>query len=335
MRSRSQRRRWWLRRSTRTRTCRTPLSGCSSVTATLAKPTSGTDALKRLSGSHRLASRWSGSARGLRREGSGTGTGAPVPAAILFLFCLLSEASRGEGLGIPSPLPGCHFCRRGDLQGFLPGQGSTASSSHSPDAANEAGVGVFRTFPRWRKSAASAAIPSPIVPASVSSWTRAAYEDLEAGDEPAELEEDAELLIEEVEDPSGWSVSQSASGLLYYWHQISRRSVWHLPPGASARKKKGRRKRKQRRKRRTPRTSSRSLCARARRRQRQWHVSGFPGSGSGYASVLCALLGSTADTVHVSVFGGFWYNFTYFLCILLLALCSLRLSLGPRCSHLG
>ena len=34
--------------------------------------------------------------------------------------------------------------------------------------------------------------------------------------------------------------------------------------------------------------------------------------GSGYASVLCALFGSTADTVHVSAFGGFWYNFTSF-----------------------
>ena len=37
------------------------------------------------------------------------------------------------------------------------------------------------------------------------------------------------------------------------------------------------RKRKKRRKRRTPRTSSRSLCGRARRRQRQWPVSGSPG----------------------------------------------------------
>ena len=41
-----------------------------------------------------------------------------------------------------------------------------------------------------------------------------------------------------------------------------------------------RRKRKKRRKRRTLRTSSRSLCGRARRRQRQWHVSGFPGNVS-------------------------------------------------------
>ena len=64
----------------------------------------------------------------------------------------------------------------------------------------------------WEKSAASAAIPSPIVPASVSSWTRAAYEDLDAADEPAELEDDAEPLIEEEEDPSGSSVAPSASG---------------------------------------------------------------------------------------------------------------------------
>ena len=64
----------------------------------------------------------------------------------------------------------------------------------------------------------------------VSSWMPAAYEDLEAADEPAELEEDAELLIEEEEDPSGWFVSQSASGPLFYWHRCSRRSLWHLPP---------------------------------------------------------------------------------------------------------
>ena len=47
----------------------------------------------------------------------------------------------------------------------------------------------FRTFPRGKKSAASAAIRSPIVPAGVSSWTRAAHEDLDAADEQAELED--------------------------------------------------------------------------------------------------------------------------------------------------
>ena len=64
-------------------------------------------------------------------------------------------ASRGRGrrrgglhataAAVDIPVP------RGDLQGFLPGQGSTASSSHSPDAENEAVVGVFRTFPRLKK----------------------------------------------------------------------------------------------------------------------------------------------------------------------------------------
>ena len=84
--------------SSRTRTCLTP-------------PITGTDAPMRLSGSRRLASRWFGSARGLRREESGTCTGAPVPVVALFLLCLLSDASRSEGLGISSPLLGCHFWR--------------------------------------------------------------------------------------------------------------------------------------------------------------------------------------------------------------------------------
>ena len=53
------------------------------------------------------------------------------------------QSSTAATVDIPVP--------RGDLQGFLPGQGSTASSSHSPDAENEAGVGVFRTFPRGKK----------------------------------------------------------------------------------------------------------------------------------------------------------------------------------------
>ena len=44
--------------SSRTRSCRTPSSGCSSVTMTLAKPTTGTGVLSPPLGSHRLASRW-------------------------------------------------------------------------------------------------------------------------------------------------------------------------------------------------------------------------------------------------------------------------------------
>ena len=51
------------------------------------------------------------------------------------------------------------------------------------------------------------------MPASVSSRTRAAYEDLDSADEPAtQQDEDDELLCEELlfeeeEDPSGWFVS--------------------------------------------------------------------------------------------------------------------------------
>ena len=47
---------------------RTPSSGCSSRTATLASLTTGTDVLSVLSGSRRLASRSCGSAKGMRRE---------------------------------------------------------------------------------------------------------------------------------------------------------------------------------------------------------------------------------------------------------------------------
>ena len=89
-------------------TCPTLPSGLSSATPEAA-PTSGTDAHKRLSGSHHLPSRWSGSARGTTRVVFGTGTDAPVPVVTLFLLCLLSEAHRGEGLGIPSHLLGCHL----------------------------------------------------------------------------------------------------------------------------------------------------------------------------------------------------------------------------------
>ena len=133
----------------------------------------------------------------------------------------------------------------GGLQDFRVGQ-SSSSSSHIParvsEALDEPGDGFFRTFPGL-KSAASAAVPSPRVPASVSSWTRAAYEDLDSADEAAtQQDEDEELLFEEEEDPSGWFVSIAASGRPFFWHRSSRRSLWHLPPGASSRRRKGRRR---------------------------------------------------------------------------------------------
>ena len=63
---------------------------------------------------------------------------------------------------------------RGDLQGFLPGQGSIASSS-SLVAANEAGHGGFSHFSPWKK-VRSAGQVSADLPRHVSSWTPAAYE---------------------------------------------------------------------------------------------------------------------------------------------------------------
>ena len=151
----------------------------------------------------------------------------------------------------------------GGLQDFLLGQGSSASSSGRED---EAFPGVFRTFPRIKKSAASAASPSPIVPPSVSSWTRAAYEDLDSADEPAtQQDEDEELLFEEEEDPTGWIESQSALGRPFYWHRCSRRSLWYLPPGASSRRRKGRTKRKKK----APKSSS-LRSTRGMRTRRCW-----------------------------------------------------------------
>ena len=65
------------------------------------------------------------------------------------------------------------FPARGDLQGFLPGQGSSSSSSGLPDRADDGIHGVFRTFPRRKKSPMAPSSLSPGVHASVSSSTRA------------------------------------------------------------------------------------------------------------------------------------------------------------------
>ena len=105
-------------------------------------------------------------------------------------------------------------------------------------------VFFFALFPNIKRSAASAAVPTPSVPASVSSWTRVAYEDLDSADEPATQQgEDEELLFEEEEDPSGWLVSIAASGRPFYWHRSSRRSLWRLPPGGFLAEEEGEEKR--------------------------------------------------------------------------------------------
>ena len=70
---------------------RTPSSGCSSETATLASLTTGTDVPSVLSGSRRLASRSCGLAKGMRIELSGTGTGTCVSPRLSSLLFLLGE----------------------------------------------------------------------------------------------------------------------------------------------------------------------------------------------------------------------------------------------------
>ena len=57
------------------------------------------------------ASRSSGSELAMRRESSSTGTWIHVSVRIHSLHCLLGDGLRGEGLGIPSPLLGCHQVR--------------------------------------------------------------------------------------------------------------------------------------------------------------------------------------------------------------------------------
>ena len=70
---------------------RSPLSGCGSRMTNLASRTTETDALSVLSGSHRLALRWCGTVKGMRREESGTGTRKRASPRLTSLLCLLGE----------------------------------------------------------------------------------------------------------------------------------------------------------------------------------------------------------------------------------------------------
>ena len=92
----------------------------------------------------------------------------------------------GEGGGLHGFLPvpnSTAFCgadhrsvdilARGDVQDFLPGQSSSASSSGLHGCADDGFHGVFRTSPRRKKSPKASSSLSPGVHASVSSSTRA------------------------------------------------------------------------------------------------------------------------------------------------------------------
>ena len=101
----------------------------------------------------------------------------------------------------------------GGLQGFRPGQSSSASFS-SPagvhEDAYEPGQGVFRTFPQSQKSAAFAAHPSPRVHASVSSSTPASQ-------------------LRRLFD---WVLVNAGEGP-YYWNRRTGETCWEMEEGYS------------------------------------------------------------------------------------------------------
>ena len=86
---------------------------------------------------------------------------------------------------------------REGLQDFLPGQ-SSSSSSHDPargsETLDEPGYGVFRTFPHFQKSATQPSHSGSELPPHSSPWTPAAY------DASMVLEEEEEEEEEEPED---------------------------------------------------------------------------------------------------------------------------------------
>ena len=101
----------------------------------------------------------------------------------------------------------------GGLQDFRPKQVSS-SSSHVPardqEGLDEPGEGRFSHFSSWEKSAEVAGQVSARVPPHSSSWTPAAYEALSGSDEWVELYDDVKSKT-------------------YYWNRRTRLSSW-LPP---------------------------------------------------------------------------------------------------------
>ena len=110
----------------------------------------------------------------------------------------LQGVSQGQGstalcgsdlIDIPVP-------RSGSLQGFLPGQGSAASSSssHSPGAVDEAFTGVFRTLLQNQKSARLGPRSGSELGADFNAWTPAAdAESMAVDDDESETESDSEV----------------------------------------------------------------------------------------------------------------------------------------------
>ena len=94
------------------------------------------------------------------------------------------------------PVPHGRVGVRG-LQGFLSGQGSAASSSHV-GSAEAAGYGVFRTFPRLKKSAGYGPHSGSELGADFTPWTPAANaESMEGAYDVAVEESEAAVVVEE------------------------------------------------------------------------------------------------------------------------------------------
>ena len=92
------------------------------------------------------------------------------------------------------PVPHGRVGKRG-LQGFPRGKGSAASSHVGP--AEEAGYGVFRTFPRWKESAGLGPHSGSELGADFNPWTPAAYaESMEDAYDVAVEESEAAVVVE-------------------------------------------------------------------------------------------------------------------------------------------
>ena len=125
----------------------------------------------------------------------------------------------------------------GGLQGSRPGQGSPASSSFqspagSDDDADEPGKGVFRTFPQRKKK--------------VRSWLRTRGRNCSAGGPPssgcgsgnatlARLTSGTDATNSAVwQAPAGvevvWYGERDEEGGIWYWHRDTRISTFDLPP---------------------------------------------------------------------------------------------------------
>ena len=129
---------------------------------------------------------------------------------------------------------------RGDPQDFHQVPGAVSLSSES---AEDGFQGVFRTFPRGKKSAEVARQVGANMPRDVSSWTPAAYEVPSGSDEWVELYDavksktyywnrrtHATSWNPHENTKVVWVGEKGAGGEAWYWHRVTRVSTYVLPP---------------------------------------------------------------------------------------------------------